>query len=266
MRSRRSLAWPLVCIAAAAVYTFLLAPIIVVVIQAFNDAQIMVFPPQKLSLRWFTAFFHHGDFLQSFRVSLVLGFATAFLATVLGTGAAYGLVRLRRGRQAGTETLLLAPLYTPRVLIGLSLLLALSMMQLTGTFLGMLLGHVLITLPYVVRNVAVSLNGVDPAVEEASRVLGATPIQTFLRVTMPLIRSGLLAGAIFAFIISFSDVYLAIFIAGPDTITLPLRMFNFMEWEQSPIIAVVATAQVIVILGLILIAEKIFGLSTAGRV
>jgi putative spermidine/putrescine transport system permease protein len=152
------------------------------------------------------------------------------------------------------------------VLIGMSLLLALSVVRLTGTFGGMLLAHVLITLPYVVRTVSVSLHGVDPAVEEAARCLGATPLQGFLRVTLPLVRSGLIAGAIFAFIISFSDVYMALFISGPQTVTLPLRMFHFMEWEQSPIVAAVSVVQVVLILTLVIVAEKTVGFLKAGRI
>lgn len=262
----RKISWLFLCGLVALIYIFMAAPILVVIIEAFNEGELMQFPPAGWSLRWFVAFMNHDDFLVSFRVSLVLGLAAAGIATAVGTLAAYGLVRLRARRQAALETLLLAPLYCPRVLIGMSLLLALSVVRLTGTFGGMLLAHVLITLPYVVRTVSVSLHGVDPAVEEAARCLGATPLQGFLRVTLPLVRSGLIAGAIFAFIISFSDVYMALFISGPQTVTLPLRMFHFMEWEQSPIVAAVSVVQVVLILTLVIVAEKTVGFLKAGRI
>jgi putative spermidine/putrescine transport system permease protein len=265
-RRLRNAPWWLLCAFVALVYVYMLAPIAVVLIEAFNDSELLQFPPREYSLRWFYVLASHGDFLNSFRISIVLGLAAAAIATTLGTLAAYGLVRHRRGGQAGLETLLLAPLYVPRVLIGLSLLLALSTIHLTGTFLGMLLAHVLITIPYVIRTVSVSLEGVDPAVEEAARSLGATPVQGFLRVTLPLVRSGLVAGAIFAFIISFSDIYLALFISGPHTVTLPLRMFHFMEWEQTPLIAAVSAVQVILILTLLVVAERAVGFLKAGRI
>lgn len=262
----RRIPWLFLCGFITVIYAYMLSPILVVIIEAFNEGELMQFPPTGWSLRWFVAFLEHDDFLASFRISLILGLAAASISTTIGTVAAFGLVRYGTRRQAALETLFLAPLYFPRVLIGLSLLLGLSLIHLTGTFVGMLAAHVLITLPYVVRTVTVSLLGVDPAVEEAARSLGATPLQSFLRVTLPLIRSGLVAGAIFAFIISFSDIYLALFISGPQTVTLPLRMFHFMEWEQSPIVAAVSVVQIVLILVLLVVAEKAVGFMKAGRI
>jgi len=250
----------------ATAYVFMLAPIAVVVIAAFNDAELMVFPPTTWSLRWFRELPQAHDFIVSFKLSAWLGLATAVVSTVLGSLAAYGLVRHGRRRQAGVETLLLAPLYVPRVLIGMALLLSLSLVAMAGTFSGMLIAHVLITVPFVIRTVTASLHGVDPAVEEAARVLGATWRQAFMLVTLPLVRSGVIAGAVFAFVISFTDVYLAIFLSGPTTITLPLRIFNFLEWEQTPIVAAISSVQLLFIVVVILLAEKAVGLSTAGRI
>lgn len=247
-------------------YLYMLLPIAVVVIEAFNGQELMRFPPQRWSVRWFVELWNHADFIEAFRISLLLAAATAALSTACGTLAAYALVRRRRPRQAGIETLLLAPLYLPRVLLGMALLLTFAKLGLTGSFTGMLLAHVLVTLPFVVRTVTASLAGIDPAVEEAARCLGATWRQTFTRVTLPLVRSGIIAGAVFAFIISFSDVYLALFISGPETLTLPLRVFNFMEWEQTPLVAAVSTVQIVLILAVMLVAEKAVGLSTAGRI
>lgn len=265
MKTRKGLVRALLTALVAVAYTYMLGPIAVVLVEAFNASDQMQFPPAGLSLRWFRQLAGHEGFLVSFRVSLVLGLITAVAATIGGTLAAYGLIRFRRPKQAGIETLLLAPLYVPRVILGMALLLSLSKLGLTGSLTGMAVGHVLITLPFVVRTVSASLYDTDPAVEEAARSLGATPRQAFLRVTMPLTRSGIVAGAIFAFIISFSDVYLALFISGPETITLPLRLFNFMEWEQTPLVAAVSTVQVVLILGIMVVAEKAVGLSTLGR-
>lgn len=248
-----------------AAYLLMLGPISVVVIESFSSSSVMRFPPPGFSLRWFRALAENADFISSFKVSLILAAVAAGVATVAGTLAAYALVRHRRARQAATESLLLAPLYVPRVLVGMALLLTLSKVGLAGSLLGMALGHVLITMPFVVRTVTASLAGIDPAIEEAARSLGATWRQMFLKVTVPMIRSGVIAGAVFAFIISFSDVYLALFISGPATVTLPLRIFNYMEWEQTPLIAAVSTVQIALILVVMLVAEKAVGLSSAGR-
>jgi putative spermidine/putrescine transport system permease protein len=259
------LAWRLIGCAVFAGYAYMLGPIAVVVIESFNASDSMRFPPRQWSLRWFHALAENAEFIASFRVSLVLATIATVAATLAGTLAAYALVRHGRRARTGVETLLLAPLYVPRVLLGMALLLTLAKLGLTGSYTGMAIGHALITLPFVVRTVTASLAGVDPAVEEAAHSLGATARETFMRVTLPLMRGGVAAGAVFAFVISFSDVYLALFIAGPDTITLPLRIFNTMEWEQTPLVAAVSTVQVALILALIVAAEKFVGLSSAGR-
>ena len=266
MVARGRLGWWGLGGAVALIYLFMLGPIAVVVIQSFSAGDTMQFPPRGWSLRWFVALASHADFLASFKLSLLIAAIAAALATVAGALAAYALVRYRRPRQAGLETLLLAPLYVPRMLIGMALLLVFAKLGLAGSMTGMILGHVLITLPFVVRAVTAGLHGVDPATEEAARCLGATWGQSIVLVTLPLVRSALAAGAVFAFIVSFTDVYLALFIAGPATNTLPLRIFTFMEWEQSPMVAAVSTAQVVLILALMAIAEKTVSLSTAGRI
>ena len=257
--------WWLLRLFVAGAYAFMLAPILVVLIEAFSASDLMAFPPTSLSLRWFRALLAHRGFMESFRLSLVLAFWTAVLSTALGTLAAYGLVRFRPSHHLAVEALLLAPLYTPRVVLGLSLLLTLATVSLVGTLKGLLLGHVLITLPYVLRTVAVSLLGVDPAVEEAAQSLGATRPQTFWKITLPLVRSGVLAGLVFAFIISFSDVYLALFLTGPRATTLPIRLFTAMQWEHSPLIAAVSAAQIALIVVFFVVAGRAIGLSKIAR-
>nr|WP_283949645.1 ABC transporter permease [Limobrevibacterium gyesilva] len=234
-------------------------------IEAFNDSDDMTFPPQGLTLRWFRAFVENGDFVTSLVVSLKLGLIAAAISTALGTMAGIALAR-SRSSSASLETLLMAPLYVPRVLIGLSLLLAFAWLDVTGALWGMILGHVLITMPYATRTVAVGMRAVELSVQEAARMLGATRWQTFRLVTMPIIRSSLLSGFIFALIISFSDIYLAIFISGPETITLPMRLFTFMEWDQSPLVAAASAIQIALILAVVVVTGRLFGLSGPGRV
>jgi len=254
----------LLLVVVAISYVIMLGPTCVVLIEAFNAGYTVQFPPPALSLRWFGAFARNSEFVDSFTKSLELGLATAAISTTLGSLAVYGLSRHWQ-RHTALETLLLAPLYVPRVLIGMALLLALSRVFLAGSFAGLLVGHVLITLPFVVRAVAVSLNGVPIAIEEAAQSLGATGRQVLFRVVLPLVRTGIASGAIFAFVVSFSDVYLALFIAGADAVTLPLRIFNSLQWDESPIVAAASTVQIVLTLIVILAAEKLFGLSRASR-
>ena len=259
----RSLAWFAVKTMTVLTLAFVLAPIIVVLVEAFNDSDDMSFPPQAISLRWFRAFLANDDFMTSLIVSLKLGLIAATLSTALGTMAGIALTRSQIASPS-LETLLMAPLYVPRVLIGLSLLLAFAWLNVSGALWGMILGHVLITMPYATRTVAVGMRAVETSVQEAARMLGATRWQTFRLVTMPIIRNSLLSGFIFALIISFSDIYLAIFISGPETTTLPMRLFTFMEWDQSPLVAAASAIQIVLILAVVVVTGRLFGLSGPG--
>jgi len=263
--SRRSLTWIVLIAVTMVTYTFLLAPIGVVLIQAFNSGELMTFPPQGLSLRWFYAFFADTQFTTALWFSLKLGVIAATISTILGTMAGLALARAGAGG-AFLQTVLLAPLYVPRVLVGLALLLAFAWMNVSGSLMGMIVSHVLITMPYATRTVMVGMRAVSASVQEAARVLGATQWQTFWLVTVPIIRSSLLSGFVFALIISFSDIYLALFISGPQSITLPMRLFTFMEWDQSPLVAAASAIQILIILFVILVTGRLFGLSSAGRV
>ena len=249
-----------------AVYALLLAPLVVVIAVSFGSTATFDFPPRGLTLRWYRAFFASETFVRSFfRVSQVVGLQTALVATVVGTLSAIGLVRLRfRGRDA-IETFFLSPLLVPHILLGAAVYLYLARLAWATSSTTLLVGHIVIATPYVIRCVTAGLVGMDPRLEEAAMSLGASRPQAFIKVTLPLLRSSLVTGAVFAFIISFSDVYLALFIAGPTTITLPLRLFNYMEWEQTPLVAAVSTVQVVLILAVMIIAEKVVGLSSAGR-
>jgi putative spermidine/putrescine transport system permease protein len=247
------------------VFGFVLAPIVVVMVEAFDASDLMAFPPRHFSLRWFEAFFHDAEFMASLRVSLEIGLLAAAVSTVIGVAAATVLARRGKG-QAALETYLLSPLYVPRVLVGLALLLAFARLNMSGSFTGLLLGHVLITFPYAVRTVLVGLDAVEPSVKEAARMLGATPWRVFCRVTLPIVRGAILAGFTFALIVSFSDVYLAIFISGPRTTTLPMKLFTFMEWDQSPLVAAASAIQIVLIVAVVVVTTRVSGFRSPGRV
>ncbi len=269
-----------------AIYLFLLAPLLIVVAVSFDPTDAFRFPPRGVSLRWYAAFFASETFVRAFfqvslgvslrwyaaffasetfvraffRVSLVLALAVSVLATAVGGLAAIGLVRfLARGR-ALVETLFLTPLVVPEILLGAALFLYYSRLKLATSIAGLVLAHLLLAIPYVVRTVAAGLAGVDRSLEEAAMSLGASRRQAFWKVTLPLIRSSLLSAAIFAFIVSFSDINVALFVTGPDTVTLPVHVFSQIVWQADPTIAAASTLQIVLIAALLGVAQRAFRL------
>jgi len=249
--------WPF----AIAVYVLLLAPLVVVIAVSFGPTATFDFPPRGFSLRWYRAFFASETFVRSFfRVSQVIGLATALVSTVVGALAAIGLVRLRfRGREA-VETFFLSPLVVPHILLGGAMYLYLARLAWGTSSLTLLLGHIVIATPYVIRCVTAGLAGMDPRLEEAAMSLGCSRVQAFVKVTLPLLRSSLVTGAVFAFIISFSDINLALFLAGPGSPSLPVHIFSQIQFEADPSIAAASALQIVIVGGLILLVQRLFRL------
>ena len=252
--------WPLLPFVAV-VYLGLLAPLVVVIAVSFGPSAAFAFPPTGLTLRWFEAFFNSKPFVTSFfRVSLVVGLLAAVFATTLGTAAAIGLVRFRFTGREAFETFFLMPLLVPEILVGAALYLFYARLAIHASVLTLLWSHLIICTPYVIRSVTAGLVGIDPRLEEAAKSLGATPLQAFFKVTFPLLRSSLLSGAIFAFIISFSDINLALFLSGPESTSLPVHLFSQIQWEGDPTIAAASSLQIVIIGALILLVQRIFRL------
>jgi putative spermidine/putrescine transport system permease protein len=244
-----------------AVYIGLLAPLVVVIAISFGPSPTFAFPPTGFTLHWFAEFFASDSFVRSFfRVSLGVGVIAAAIATLLGTAAAIGLVRFRFFGREALETFFLAPLLVPQILLGAALYLFYARVALPASIWTLLGGHLIICTPYVIRSVTAGLVGMDPRLEEAAMSLGATRVQAFIKVTLPMLRSSLLSGAIFAFIISFSDINLALFLSGPESTSLPVHLFSQIQWQGDPTIAAASTLQIVIIGMLILIVQRIFRL------
>jgi putative spermidine/putrescine transport system permease protein len=229
----------------ALIVLFLLAPIIVVVATAFTTTAYPLFPPQGFTLRWFERFLTMTEFTDAVQRSAVLALVSTAIASVLGTFSALALTRWRGlGRQAITS-LMLSPIMFPAIVLGLALLVFYSQIGLAGTFTGLVIAHSLVTTPFVIRLVMASLAEFDPAVEEAARNLGAGWWRTFFQVTLPLIQPGVLAGAVFAFIISFDELVITLFLAGPGMATLPVRIYTFVEYSSAPTISAISTTLIV---------------------
>ena len=260
---------------ALAVYVFLLAPFVVVAVASFEGSQAFFynFPPRHLSLAWYgqipVKYFH------AFSVSLLVGAITAVAATVVGTIAALGLTRGGLRRRTAVEAVFRLPLQVPFVVTGVVFLqfyyrLAdVTSVNLAGRLPGLIVAHVFVTIPYVVGTVASVLLRMNERLEEAAATLGASPWSTFRRVTLPVIRPGIVAGGLYAFIISFGDVPVAVFLAGPGVTTLPVEIFQSLQFDFTPAILAVSTVMVLFSVALIAVMQRVVGLDmvlrTGGR-
>lgn len=230
----------------------LLLPLVVIVMTSFTTLGYVSFPPQGFTLKWYAEALRKTEFLDSFYLSLGVAAVTAGVATLLGTPVAVGVVRYRFPGRDLVNAFFMSPLVLPTVVIGIALLQFYNRIGLGATSLSLVLGHVIITTPYAIRLVAASLTGLDPAIERAARNLGAAPLLAFVKVTLPLIAPGIAAGAIFAFVTSFDNVTISVFLATPRMVTLPVRIYNL--WDQPIYPWLVAICSLVIVWTVLLIA------------
>lgn len=246
---------------------FMLAPIAIVCIVAFTPEGFLSFPTHGLSLRWFRAIAQYPEFIRAFWVSIWLGALSSAIALSLSVPAALAIARYRfKGRDA-LATLFMSPLMIPPVVLGIAFLRFFSLVGLGGTFVGLVLSHVVIVFPFALRLTLASAVGMDRAVEQAAISLGASDWTVFRRVTLPLILPGLVSGWALAFIQSFDEVTMTVFVAAPGTETLPVRMFLYIQDNIDPLVTSVSAS----VIGLTVIAlialDRVYGLERllAGR-
>lgn len=248
-----------------ALYVFLLAPILIVVFTSFSPNMANTYALTDASLHWYREFLNSQSFLASFQFSAILALLASLFATAIGLISSYAIVRyLGRARMIG-QSIAMLPMMIPHILISLSLLLLLTQLPIPEMAM-LVIGHVLICLPFTIAGITASLEGVDPDIEAAAYTLGASRLRVLWEVTVPLVAPGVLSSAIFAFIISFGDVYIALFISGPGATTLPVEIFSYVQWESSPIIAAITTIQIIMIILFGLFIERLVGLRSVMRI
>jgi len=239
------------------VILFLLLPILVVVPLSLSSASYLRFPPPGWSLRWYVSYFTREAWTSATWLSLWVGLIVAVLATVLGTLAAFGLTRGRLPLRGLISALIVSPLVIPAIVAAIGIYFAYSRAGITGSAVGLILAHTCLAAPFVVAVVSSSLVGFDRRLEFAAMNLGAGPWATFWQVTFPLIRPAVLAGAFFAFITSFDELIVALFVSGSTAITLPRRMWDELRFEIDPTIAAVSTLLVALTLALFLASETL---------
>ncbi|UCE31327.1 MAG: ABC transporter permease [Burkholderiales bacterium] len=248
-----------------AIYVFLLAPIVIIVFSSFDPTTANTFPPSGFSLRWYREFADSSGFVDAFRFSLWLGIVAAIVATVIGLFTAYGLVRFAGRRREMGQSLALLPIMIPHILISISLLLLITALPVSEIAV-LIIGHAIICLPFTVAGITASLEGVDEQLELAAMTLGASRLRVIWEVVIPLVAPGVLSALIFAFIVSFGDVYIALFLSGPGRTTLPIEIFSYMQWESTPVIAAITSVQILMIVVLGLVIERLVGLRKVMRV
>lgn len=224
-----------------AVCLYLVLPTFAVVPVSFTETDYITFPPQGFSLRWYGVFAGEGIWRNSTITSVIVALASALLATVIGTLAALGLNRLAGGWARIVIWFFLLPMIIPSIITAVALYSTFAKLGVIGTKLGLIIAHTVITLPFVVINVSAVIQKLDWRIVDAARSLGAAPVTAFRKVTLPAILPGVVAGAVFAFLTSFDEVVVSLFITGIDAITLPVQMWNGIRFEVSPAVAAAST-------------------------
>lgn len=241
-------------------FVFILAPTVVIALSSFGTSEILEFPPQSFTLRWYAYALGRPEFVSAAWNSLWLAVTSTAIAAPLAVAASLAVTRGQLPGREVLQTVLLAPLVVPSVVIGLAILLASSRLGFSSGSTRLIAAHVLIVLPYLVRTTSASLVRLDPLAEEAARTLGASSLRTFFHVTLPGLAPGLIAGMIFAFIISFDNVSISLFLANARTNTLPLSLMSYVEYNLDPSVAAVSTLLILMALVVAIALERFAGL------
>jgi putative spermidine/putrescine transport system permease protein len=248
-------------IVVSVLFLFLLAPVLVVIPLAFSGEMTLRFPPSSYGFRWFGEFLGNERMLYALRVSFLLGAIVTLITLAVALPAAYVIVRLRNAVTEFLYNIFTAPLLLPTIVLGLAILISFAATGLLGTYTGIALGHLVLTLPYALRILATALSGVPTSLEEAASSLGATPFRVFRRVTLPLLTPGLVSAAALSFLVSFDEVVITLFLAGPRVTTLPYEMFRRLDSRSDPMIAAISVMMIMLTLGVVLVVQRTVGLT-----
>lgn len=246
------------------IYLFLCLPILIIIPMSFNAESYFTFTqdmlllrPSGYSLRWYKSFFGDPEWMTAFRNSLYIAAITTLLSVSLGTLAAMGLSRANTPFRSTIMAVMISPLVVPVIITGAGVFFFYSSLAMTGTFASIILSHTVLATPFVVLTITATLTGFDRELLHASASLGASPVTTFRRVTMPLIRPGMISGAFFAFITSFDEVVVVLFLAGAGQQTVPRQMWAGVRDTVQPTILAVASVLVMLSLVFLLVIEAL---------
>src|SRR5690606_11831709 len=248
-------------------YGFMLCPLFFVVWLSFFEDAILYFPPSGYTLSWYVKAWENQAFADGFIFSLQVALLAACCGVAMGVAAALGIIRYRYAGRQWVNTLLLSPLLIPGIVAGIAIYLFylraenLLDTDIVGTYGGLVIAHVCLTIPWTVRLVSASMQGLDPSIEEAARNLGASGRQAFLRVTLPMLRPAIVAAALFSFIVSFENLELSLSLVGPGSTTLPIAIMQYLEFTLDPTIAAVSSVQILLLGVIMLVTDRYVKLS-----
>lgn len=243
------------------VFIFLLGPLLIIAASSFEPGTVLKFPPEGFSLRWYQNIFEQGSFVRTFMISVIISLAGNVLALLIGVPAAYAISRFRfKGRDA-LNAIFLSPVLIPGIVLGFTLMRYLIVVYQLPLYAGLLIGHTVIMLPFIIRVIGSSLSNFDFAIEEAALSLGAGRVMTFFKVVLPNIKSGIIAAILIAFLESFNNVDISVFMTGPGVSTLPIQMLTYVENYFDPTIAAISVLLMVVTGAFMFLIERMMGLS-----
>ncbi|MDP9940242.1 ABC transporter permease [Ectopseudomonas alcaliphila] len=240
-----------------AIAAFLLLPVVFIVLLSFGSSQWLVFPPPGWTLKWYEQFFANVEWMESAYTSLKVALLTTLCAVALGLPSAFALVR---GRFPGREllyALFTLPMIVPLVIIAVAIYALFLKLGYTGTLFAFVVSHVIVALPFTIISIINSLKLFDQAIEDAAVICGASRLQAVIKVTFPAIRPGMVAGALFAFLVSWDEVVLSVMMASPSLQTLPVKMWTTLRQDLTPVIAVASTLLIALSILIMLIAAAL---------
>lgn len=254
-------------VAAWGALAFIALPIVLVLWLSFFSNEILALPPDGYSLRWYWALAQQPQFLSGFWTSLYVALLATAVGLLVTIPASFALARTRFPGREAVLNLLMSPLIVPGIVIGGGVYMGFveveiqTELPLVGSALGLAAAHVLITIPWSMRLITASLTGVNIAVEEAALSLGARPLVTAWKVTIPLIWPGVVAAALFSFVVSFGNLEISLFLVAPGQTTLPIAILQYLQWKIDPVVAAISAIQIVVIGAGLLITDRFVRLS-----
>ncbi len=243
----------------AALILFLLSPIILVIPVSFNSGPSFNFPPLGFSFRWYDNLFHTPSFLRAFLLSCQVTIAATATSLVVGSMAAYAGVRYEFPGRRAFASLALSPLIFPQIVLGAAMIIFLSGIGMLRTTSGLIVANIVVTLPYVIRNLTAAFQNLDPAVEEVAMVLGANRFQVLWKVVLPNVRTALVSAGVLAGLVSFDEFTIALFITGGDLVTLPVQIFQSTYFGVDPTVAALGTLLIVFSGAIIFGMERLIG-------
>ncbi|MCG8689731.1 MAG: ABC transporter permease [Minwuiales bacterium] len=244
---------------AGLVYLFLFTPIFAVVLMSFSTSKYSTFPVRSWTGKWYSEAFGDEKIVAALQTSLLISVVAALIATLVGTLAAMGFVRNAFRSRELLRAFFLSPLIIPEIITGIALLSFATLLSVQGGMILVIIGHVLIGLPFVLTVVSARLYGFDRSLEEAAMDLGADEVTTFRRITLPLIMPGIAGGALLAFTVSFDNFLITYLLAGSEVMTIPVHIYSMIRFEFTPKIHAISTVIIFVSVSLILVSQLLGG-------